>query len=120
MEHPEQNATVPLPGSEVRPLSPLAGAITVALSVFVGTMSVFVVILALAVAGRQNHPHAGLAMNWSNNTATLVAYGVAGGAAFNSFLAFGRARLNVAMTVFTTTVFIVTVLLVNVLFVRAW
>jgi hypothetical protein len=101
-------------------ISPVAGAITVGLSVFIGTMSIFVAILAFAVAGRQTHPHAGLALNWSDLAATRTAYGVAGASVVNCFIAFGRARLNVAVTVLSTSVFVVTVFLVNVLFVRAW
>jgi hypothetical protein len=99
---------------------PAVAAITVGLSFFVGVMEIFVAIMAFAVAGRQGHPHAGVSLTWSNDTATRVAYGTGAISLLNSLLAFARARLNVVVTVFVTAVFIVTALFANILFVRAW
>lgn len=101
-------------------MHPLVGATTVGLSFFIGLMSLLVAVMALAVAGRQGHPHAGQTGGWSNDEAMRLSYIVGILAIVNSFVAFAKARLRPWVTAGCTAIFIITVVLTNALFIRAW
>ncbi len=97
------------------------GAITVALSAFVGTMSLLVGALALAVAPRQSHPVAGAeAFGMTNAGALLVSYVIALLCMMNAFVAFRYARFRPFIATGTVLTLVITTLMLNVLFARAW
>ena len=99
--------------------APPTNAFTVGLSFFIGLMSLIVAVMAFAVAGRQDNPHAGQEL-WSNDAAMRLSYAVGILAVVNSFVAFAKARLRPWVTAGCSVLFIITVVLTNALFVRAW
>ena len=101
-------------------ITPMKGAVTVGLSFFIGLMSLLVMIMAFAVAGRQDNPHADNTLGWGNAEAMRLSYLVAVLSLANSYVAFAKARLRPWVTAGCTVVFALTVFMVNALFVRAW
>lgn len=101
-------------------ISPLVGAFTVGLSFFIGLMSLIVMVMAFAVAGRQDHPHAGELMGWNDAEAMRLSWIVGTLALVNGIVAFAKARLRPWVTMGCLCVFLITVFLTNALFIRAW
>jgi hypothetical protein len=98
-------------------VSPLAGAVSMALAAFVSFMSVVVAIVAFAVAGRQSdHPGAVL----SDTSAQLLSYVVAMLLLVDGYWIIRHGRLRPRTTATCTTVFVLATTLTMSLFLRAW